>query len=93
MSAGFSGPNVRRQGSTLGTESPMGMTVLHAPDITCGLCAGSISDAVRAVPGVEAVSVDVVSQRVVVAYDEPADEGLIRLALQDAGRDVGAAAG
>ena len=64
------------------------MTVLHARDLTCGLCAGSIFDAVRAVPGVDAVSVDVVSQRVVVAYDAPADEGLIRLALQDAGYDV-----
>jgi hypothetical protein len=38
----------------------MGRMVLHARDITCRLCAGSVFDAVRAVPAVDAVSVGVV---------------------------------
>ena len=74
--------------SVVPAGGPMRITVLHARDISCGRCAGSIFDAVRAVPGVDAVSIDVVSQRVVVAYDEPADEGAICLALQDAGYDA-----
>ena len=71
----------------------MRVTVLHTRDISCGPCAGSVCDAVRAVPGVDAVSIDVASQRVVVAYDEPADEGGIRLALQGVGYDVRMATG
>ena len=69
----------------------MRVTVFRARDVSCGLCAGPVFDAVRAVPGVDAVSIDVASQRVVVAYGKPADEGAIRLALKDAGYDARAA--
>ena len=51
---------------------------------SCGHCAGTILDAVRAVQGVDTVSIDIQNKSVVVTYAAPADEGVVQRALRKA---------
>lgn len=51
-------------------ESPAGRAEFLVPKITCGACSVTISDGLKALPGVESVQVDVANTLVKVAYDE-----------------------
>jgi YHS domain-containing protein/copper chaperone CopZ len=48
-------------------------TTLSVPDITCGHCARTITSAVEPLDGIRSVNVDILSRRVSLAYDQPAD--------------------
>ena len=53
--------------------------------MTCGHCVSSVTEEVRAVPGVTAVDVDLTSGRLTVTSDSPLDEALVRGAVEEAG--------
>ena len=53
------------------------------PGITCGHCAAAITQAVRCVPGVQDVDVDLAGKQVRVAGSE--DAAAVRAAIADAG--------
>lgn len=60
----------------------MSTTTLQSDHISGGHCAGTVLDAVRAVPGVETVSIDIQNRSVAVVYAAPADEDAVRRALR-----------
>ena len=62
------------------------MTVVHVTGMTCGHCVAAVSRAVKAIPGVENVSVDLASGQVVV--DGPADKAAIQQAIAEEGYEV-----
>ena len=53
----------------------MATNVLNVPDISCGHCQATIMNALSPLPGVEGVSVDIPTKKVMVQYD-PAVVGL-----------------
>ena len=58
----------------------------HAPDISCGACANAIKRSLGAVPGVQAVEVDVPGKNVTVEYDDAQlNDNAIRARLEKAG--------
>ncbi|MFE9633541.1 heavy-metal-associated domain-containing protein [Streptomyces sp. NPDC006463] len=59
-------------------------------DMTCGHCAGHITEEVNQVPGVSGVVVDLDAQAVTVS-GAPLDDRLIRAAIVEAGYEVAAA--
>ena len=59
------------------------------PGMSCGHCKSAVEEAVGAVPGVEAVEVDLDTKRVDVR-GESLDEAAVRAAIEDAGYDVAA---
>lgn len=61
---------------------------LTAPGMTCGHCAGKVTEAVRSVAGVRTVSVDIPTRQVTVDYDPPADATEVLLAITRAGYDL-----
>ena len=50
-------------------------SVLNVPDISCGHCQATITNALEPIPGVESVEVDIPTKKVTVQYD-PAVVGL-----------------
>ncbi len=62
----------------------MATVVLHVPDISCDHCGQVNTKALRALPGVQGVSVDVPGKRVRVTYDERhLDVERMKRALED----------
>lgn len=57
--------------------------LISVPGITCGHCATAIREAVRCVPGVHDVDVDIAGKTVRVAGD--GDPAAVRAAIADAG--------
>ena len=47
----------------------MATSVLNVPDISCGHCQATITRALSPLPGVQAVNVDIPTQKVTVEYD------------------------
>jgi copper ion binding protein len=62
------------------------MTTMRVTGMTCGHCVAAVSRAVKAIPGVENVSVDLASGQVVV--DGPADKAAIEQAIVEEGYEV-----
>jgi copper chaperone len=62
-------------------------TVYVVPGMSCAHCEAAVSEAVRAVEGVSAVTVDLVTKRVEVTGTELPDAA-IRAAIEDAGYDA-----
>ena len=56
----------------------MATNVLNVPDISCGHCQATITDALTPLDGVRAVTVDIPTRQVTVEYD-PAVVGLDRM--------------
>lgn len=48
----------------------MATAILNVPDISCGHCEKAITNALRPLPGVERVMVEIPAKRVHVEYDE-----------------------
>lgn len=44
-------------------------SVLNVPDISCGHCQATITNALEPIPGVESVEVDIPTKKVTVQYD------------------------
>ena len=61
----------------------MNVQLFSVPGITCGHCATAIREAVRCVPGVSGVDVDIAGKTVRVAGD--GDAAAVRAAIADAG--------
>ena len=53
----------------------MATSILNVPDISCGHCQATITNALSPLPGVDSVSVDIPTRTVTVQYD-PAVVGL-----------------
>jgi copper ion binding protein len=67
----------------------MATATYTAPDISCEHCQRAIEDAVGALPGVEAVQVDIPSKRVEVRYDpEKVDQAQLEATLEEEGYPV-----
>jgi copper chaperone CopZ len=62
------------------------MMVVHVTGMTCGHCVAAVSRAVKAIPGVENVSVDLASGQVVVAGS--ADKAAIQQAIAEEGYEA-----
>ena len=61
-------------------------TTLTAPDISCGHCVATVTEAVGALVGVERVDANEQTKQVVIEYDEQrVSESQIRAALDEAG--------
>ncbi len=56
----------------------MATSVLNVPDISCGHCQATITNALTPLDGVQAVNVDIPTRKVTVEYD-PAIVGVDRL--------------
>jgi copper chaperone len=64
------------------------MLNLNVSGMTCGHCAAAVTNAVRAVPSVESVEVDLKLGKVTVGGTP--DENAVRRAIADEGYDVAA---
>lgn len=53
--------------------------------MTCEHCVGAVSGALRALPGVDGVEVDLISGRVTVVSAAPVDRGVVASAVAEAG--------
>ena len=56
----------------------MATNVLNVPDISCGHCQATITDALTPLEGVQAVNVDIPTRKVTVEYD-PTIVGIDRM--------------
>lgn len=65
----------------------MDTAVYTVPDMSCGHCKAAVTKEVSAVPGVEAVAVDLDSKRVEVSGSE-LDDAAIRAAIEEAGYEA-----
>jgi copper chaperone len=63
------------------------LAVYVVPGMSCAHCEAAVTEAVRSVTGVTAVSIDLASKRVEVTGTELPDAA-IRAAIEDAGYDV-----
>ena len=64
-------------------------TVVTAPDISCAHCAAAISTAVSAIPGVDAVDVDIANKRVTIDHQPGAvDLAEIARVMDDEGYPI-----
>ena len=60
-------------------------TTYAVTGMTCGHCAASVTEEVRALGGVTDVDVDVAAGSVTVTSDEPLDTDAVRAAVEEAG--------
>jgi copper chaperone CopZ len=67
-------------------------TVLSVRGMTCGNCVRHVEEAVRAVPGVSAVSVDLLGGTVRVTHAPGADPAAFAAAIDEAGYQASAPA-
>ena len=64
------------------------LRTLTVPDMTCHSCVATVSNAVRQVPGITEVSVDLAAGTVQVAAPETVSTATIAAAITDAGYTV-----
>ena len=69
-----------RKGTTMSRTSTY--TVIG---MTCGHCVSSVSEEVGAIPGVEAVDVDLATGALSLTSAEPVDAAAVRAAVEEAG--------
>lgn len=63
--------------------------VITVPDMSCGHCEATVTEAVRSVAGVVDVQVDLESKKVTVKFDESkTNEAAIKQAIADSGYEV-----
>ena len=67
------------------TPTFVGTTTFRVEGMTCDHCRNAVTTEVSAVPGVEAVSVDVEAGTVTVSADQPVDRSDIAAAVDEAG--------
>jgi copper chaperone len=86
-----------RQDISIGTapaSAPVaaaGMTAYQVSGMTCGHCAGAVTEEVRRLPGVTGVSVDLIPgglSTVTVAATGPLDVDAVRQAVAEAGYEL-----
>jgi copper ion binding protein len=67
------------------TATFVGSTTFQVEGMTCDHCRHAVTAEVGAVPGVQAVSVDVEAGTVTVSADQPVDQSAIAAAVDEAG--------
>ena len=67
------------------TPTLVGTTTFQVEGMTCDHCRNAVTTEVSAVPGVEAVNVDVEAGTVTVSADQPVDRSDIAAAVDEAG--------
>ncbi len=65
----------------------MNQIAYAVPDISCDHCVTAVSEELTQVPGVERVSVDLKTKKVVV-YDSALDDQWLRTAIENAGYEA-----
>ena len=72
----------------MGYAARMADTITYSvPGVHCAHCKAAVTEEVSAVPGVEAVDVDVDAKRVTVTGSD-LDDGALRAAIDEAGYEV-----
>ncbi|ARM92108.1 copper-transporting ATPase protein ActP 2 (plasmid) [Rhizobium sp. CIAT894] len=64
---------------------------LSIEGMTCASCVGTVERALRAVPGVDAVSVNIATEKASISTHAPLDRNVLVKAVEDVGYSVGAA--
>jgi copper ion binding protein len=67
------------------TATFIGTTTFQVEGMTCDHCRNAVTTEVSAVPGVQAVTVDVEAGTVTVSADQPVDQSDIAAAVDEAG--------
>ena len=67
------------------TPTFVGTTTFQVEGMTCDHCRNAVTTEVSAVPGVQAVTVDVEAGTVTVSADQPVDQSDIAAAVDEAG--------
>ena len=67
------------------TPSVSGTTIFRVEGMTCDHCRRAVATEVSAVPGVQAVTVDIEAGTVTVSADQPVDRSDIAAAVDEAG--------
>jgi copper ion binding protein len=67
------------------TRTFVGTTTFQVGGMTCDHCRTAVTTEVSAVPGVQAVTVDVEAGTVTVSVDQPVDQSDIAAAVDEAG--------
>jgi copper ion binding protein len=70
---------------TTNTTPIVGTTTFQVEGMTCDHCRNAVTTEVSAVPGVQAVTVDVEAGTVTVSADQPVDQSDIAAAVDEAG--------
>jgi copper chaperone len=65
----------------------MSEAIYTVPGMSCAHCEQAVSSELRAVPGVDAVAVDLETKRVVV-HGEALDDAALRAAIEEAGYEA-----
>ncbi|GLZ27851.1 metal-binding protein [Lentzea sp. NBRC 105346] len=63
----------------------MAETTYTVQGMTCGHCAGSVTEEVSRISGVQSVDVDLPTGKVTITSDEPVAEDAVRAAVAEAG--------
>jgi copper ion binding protein len=66
----------------------MATTAYSVKGMTCGHCVDSVSKEIGALPGVNAVDVDLSTGVVTVTSERPLDPGAVRAAVDEAGYEL-----
>lgn len=64
------------------------MTRFRVLGMTCAHCVGFVTQELEALPGVEAVTVDLATGMVALTTDRPVERAAIRVAVEAAGYEV-----
>ena len=64
------------------------LTVALVNGMSCGHCAGAVTEEVSAIPGVTDVSVNMANGEVTITSTEPLDEHALRSAIDEAGYEL-----
>lgn len=63
----------------------MNTTTYRVEGMTCGSCAGKVSDRVEQIAGVQDIDVDLATGQITLTSDTVLDDDTVRNAVQDAG--------
>jgi copper chaperone len=63
----------------------MNTTTYRVEGMTCGSCAGKVSDRVEQIAGVQDIDVDLATGQITLTSDTELDDDTVRNAVQDAG--------
>jgi copper ion binding protein len=67
------------------TPTSVGTEIFRVEGMTCDHCRNAVTTEVSAVPGVQAVTVDIEAGTVTVSADQPVDQSDIAAAVDEAG--------
>ncbi len=63
-------------------------TILKVDGMTCSHCKNAVKNAISAISGVTAVSVDLAEKTVTITHDETVSANIIKTEIEDQGYDI-----